>query len=153
VVSSDFFLNTPKWVVFKTQLLTLNSPNLTALLLSRLSFDPAILSTTISELCNISYDDLVKVLNEKQKSRWPRALHELVSSQDRKIDEDFPDVPLLLMGGTDDTLVPVKHTEPWVASRKGNKNIEFFVQENTGHSCTKEMVAKMAIWLSDFLAL
>lgn len=130
-----------------------NSPNLTALLLSRLRLDPALLSTTSEELYKVSYDELFKVMNEKQRGRWPRRLSQIVGEQDRKIDEEFPDLPLLLMGGKEDLLVPVRFTAPWVENRKGNKNVEFFVQDNTGHSCTKEMVAKMAVWLSDLFAV
>jgi len=136
----------------KAMCMVVGCPNLTALLLSRLRFDPEILSTTSSELYKIPYDQLVTALNEKQKGRWSKTLHELVSAQDRLIEEEFPNVPLLLMGGKEDPLVPVKHTEPWVEKRKDNKNIELFVQDNTGHSCTKEMVAKIAVWLSDLLA-
>ena len=134
------------------QVSTLAPTNLTAVLLSCHRVDPTTLSTTTPELYKVPYDALAKVLNDEQKRRWPRALHELVSSQDRAIVEAVPVVPLLLMGGDEDPLVPIKHTEPWVQKRKENEKTELFVQNNTGHSCTKEMVAKMAVWLSDFLA-
>lgn len=128
-------------------------PNLTSLLLSRLRFDPSFVSSTAEELYKVPYEKLHAAMNETQRRRWPRQLSEIVSAGDRAVDEDFPsDMPLLLQNGLLDPLVPYKHTAPWVEKRKGNDKIEFFVQENTGHSCTKEMVAKIAVWVSDLLA-
>jgi pimeloyl-ACP methyl ester carboxylesterase len=133
--------------------MTVGCPNLTALMLSRLGIDSKKLGTTANELYKVPYDDLAQVLDDTQKRRWPRRLHEIASGQDRKIAEEFPDVPLLLMGGKQDPLVPVKFTAPWVEKRSGNSNVEFFVQANTGHSCTKEMVFKLAVWLGDIFAV
>jgi hypothetical protein len=133
--------------------MTVGCPNLTALMLSRLGVDPEKLGTTANKLYKVPYDDLAQVLDDTQKIRWPRRLHEIASGQDRKIAEEFPDVSLLLMGGKQDPLVPVRFTLPWVEKRSGNPNVEFFVQDNTGHSCTKEMVFKLAVWLGDLFAV
>jgi pimeloyl-ACP methyl ester carboxylesterase len=136
--------------------MVVSCPNLTALMLSRLGLDPSLLHTTFDELYEVPYDELVKVLDEKQKPRWPRRLHELMSEGDRKVKEEWEDdMPLLLMGGKQDPLVPVRFMEPWVEERREREKsgeakgkLEVFVQDNTGHSCTKEMVWKMAEWLS-----
>jgi len=129
-------------------------PNLTSLLLSRLRFDPSFVSSAAEDLYKVPYEKLYAAMNETQRRRWPRQLSEIVSAGDRAVDEDFPtDMPLLLQNGLLDPLVPYKHTTPWVEKRKSNDKIEFFVQENTGHSCTKEMVAKIAVWISDLLAI
>lgn len=134
-------------------------PSLTSLLLSRLGIDPASLGTTTTELDSLSYDRLEKVMDEQQKLRWPRALAELVREGDRKVYEEFPaDVPLLICSGKQDPLVPAFYTASWLEKRRRRRrtglpseteegNVKFFVQENTGHSCTKEMVAMMAVWL------
>lgn len=45
------------------------------------------------------------------------------------------------------------HTASWLERRRdrlggdGVADTELFVQDNTGHSCTKEMVAKIADWI------
>ncbi|KAJ5214908.1 hypothetical protein N7468_010587 [Penicillium chermesinum] len=83
----------------------------------------------------------------------------VVSRDDRKVADEFPtDVPLLLCNGVHDKLVPAKHTASWVEDRRRRnqesgieQDITFFMQDNTGHSCTKEMVAMMAVWLRDIL--
>jgi pimeloyl-ACP methyl ester carboxylesterase len=136
----------------EAMVMVVGCPNLSGLLLSRLKLDSALLGITATELYKVSYDELTKIMNETQKKRWPRRLHEIVSEGDRLVEESFPDLPLLLMGGREDPLVPVKFTEPWVEERKRNDKIEFFVQNNTGHSCTKEMVWKMAEWLVNLFA-
>ncbi|KAL3419853.1 hypothetical protein PVAG01_08351 [Phlyctema vagabunda] len=128
-------------------------PNLTALMLSRLGIDPEQLSTTPEELYKVSYDDLTQVMTEQQRKRWPRVLSQLVSEQDRLVDEAFPPVPVLLMGGKQDRLVPVRHTRAWVRQRRGRAEVELFVQDNTGHSCTEEMVGRVSAWLSGLLLL
>jgi pimeloyl-ACP methyl ester carboxylesterase len=133
--------------------MTVGCPNLTALMLSRLGVEPEKLGATANELYKVPYDNLARVLDDTQKIRWPRRLHEIASAQDRKIAEQFPNIPLLLMGGKQDRLVPVKFTVPWVEKRSGSPNVEFFVQDNTGHSCTKEMVFKLAVWLGDIFAV
>lgn len=81
---------------------------------------------------------------------WPHTLDKLVREGDQVVAESLPtDVPILLCNGKYDELVPAKYAEEWVARRKHSKNIKLFVQDNTGHSCTKEMVAMLAVWLSD----
>ncbi|KAI1617571.1 Alpha/Beta hydrolase protein [Exophiala viscosa] len=128
-------------------------PNLSALLLSRLGVDPASLGTTEDEMHNVSYDILEKVMNEEQRRRWPRPLAELVSSGDRKAADEFPaDVRLLLCNGRQDPLVPARHTAAWVRRQQERhcaEKVRFFVQDNTGHSCTKEMVGMLAAWLGN----
>ncbi len=130
-------------------------PNLSSLLLSRLGIDPAALGTTMLELGEVSYDKLENIMDNEQRRRWPRALSELIREGDRKVYEEFPtDVPLLLCSGKQDPLVPAFHTAEWLNKRRENvlapgeeENVKFFVQDNTGHSCTKEMVAMIAAWI------
>lgn len=125
-------------------------PNLTALLLGRLGIDPASLGTTEDELHKVSYEKLERVMNEEQRRRWPKPLAELVGDGDRRVSEEFPaDIPLLLCNGMQDELVPARHTAAWVNDHRcqGASKVDFFVQDNTGHSCTKEMVAMLAAWL------
>jgi len=87
-----------------------------------------------------------------KKRRWPRALAELTSEDDRRVREEFPsDIPMLICCGKQDPLVPAFYTAEWLKKRKeeglSSGNETFFLQENTGHSCTKEMVAMIAAWL------
>jgi pimeloyl-ACP methyl ester carboxylesterase len=127
-------------------------PNLTSLLLDRLGIDPASLGTTAEQLESVSYERLEKVMDEQQKRRWPCALAELIREGDRKVYEEFPaHVPVLLCNGMQDQLVPAFYTASWVerTRRRNGGNANFFVQKNTGHSCTKEMVAMMAAWLGN----
>ncbi len=64
-------------------------------------------------------------------------------------------VPTLICNGKQDQLVPTFLTEEWLEKRRTskqlvpgeNKNVKLFVQENTGHSCNKEMVALISDWL------
>ncbi|KAK9326704.1 Alpha/Beta hydrolase protein [Lipomyces starkeyi] len=124
-------------------------PNLTSLLLSRLDVNPADLNTTAEQLYKVPYDDLYTVMTEEQRRKWPRRLSEILRDSDRAIDEEFPaHIPLLLQNGLLDQLVPYKYTMPWVDKYKNSRAVEFFVQDNTGHSCTKEMVANIAVWLA-----
>ena len=130
-------------------------PNLTALLLSRLGIDPAAFDTTADELGAVSYDRLRKAMEEQQRRRGPRALAEIIRQGDRLIYEEFPsNVPLLICNGKQDRLVPAHYTASWLEKRRAKvsvsgkeENVNFFVQQNTGHSCTKEMVAMIADWL------
>ncbi len=127
-------------------------PNLSSLLLTRLGINAADLDTTSSELDRVSYEKIERVMNDQQRRRWPPALAKLVSESDRKVREEFPpEVPMLICCGKQDPLVPAFYTAEWLKKRReegrslGNET--FFVQENTGHSCTKEMVAMIAGWL------
>lgn len=130
-------------------------PTLGSLLLSRLGLDPSALSTTVSELGDVPYDQLEAVMTKEQRRRWPRALAEIMQKGDRTVYEQFPaDVPLLLCNGKQDPLVPTYFTEKWLQKRRESLftpvedgNVELFVQDNTGHSCTKEMVAMIADWI------
>jgi len=132
-------------------------PTLGSLLLNRLRIDATALHTTVAELGDVSYDRLETVMNDKQRRRWPRALAELVQEGDKKVYEEFPvDVPLIMCNGKQDPLVPAFHTAAWLERRRENilapgeeENVKFFVQENTGHSCTKEMVAMIASWIGN----
>ncbi|KAJ5647264.1 hypothetical protein N7490_003636 [Penicillium lividum] len=127
-------------------------PSLSTLLLGRLGIDPTIGHSPGEPF---DYEKLRQAMNEKQQKRWPRALAEIVCREDQQVMDEFPDVPLLLCNGLYDKLVPAKYTAAWVEERKrrsGKQNIKFFVQDNTGHSCTKEMVAMSAVWLRDILS-
>lgn len=132
-------------------------PTLAPLLLSRLGIDSATLGTTTAELGSVSFDRLEQVMDESQKRRWPRQIAKLIHDGDEKVYEEFPtDVPVLLCNGKHDTLVPASYTALWLRKRHANglapepnKNLKFFVQENTGHSCTKEMVAMIASWIGN----
>lgn len=123
-------------------------PSLTPLLLSRLGIDEA---STDGE--TMSYDDLLQRMTEEQRRRWPKVLADIVERSDMNIAERSPmKVPMLLCNGAVDPLVPAKYTQAWVDRRtQVDKRdlVRLFVQENTGHSCTKEMVALIASWLTD----
>ncbi|KAH8811083.1 hypothetical protein F5884DRAFT_876212 [Xylogone sp. PMI_703] len=118
-------------------------PMLAPLLLSRLGIDPIELNTTMTDLGCVSYDVLEKVMNEEQRRRWPRAVANLLQEEDEKVYESFPsDVPLLICNGKQDPLVPASYTASWLKRRRNKltreeeRNIKFFIQDNTGHSCT-----------------
>lgn len=137
---------------FEAFIIVVGSPNLAPLLLDRLGVDATALGVSKEEAHTVSYDRLLEVMDETQKRRWPKALAEFVQKQDRWADRHFPDVPLLLCAGEDDTLVPPRYTCAWwdrqVARRGGQADSQsMFIQKNTGHSCTKEMVAMIADWL------
>ncbi|PTB40245.1 hypothetical protein M441DRAFT_195800 [Trichoderma asperellum CBS 433.97] len=138
-------------------------PNLTSLLLERLGIDAAVFGVKGEELETIDYDQLEKVMNEQQRRRWPRALAELIREDDKRILEEFPaNVPLFMCNGEYDKLVPSRYTSSWLERRKAmldggmaseESKTRLFIQENTGHSCTKEMVAMLADWLGDLYKL
>lgn len=98
-------------------------------------------------------------MSEVQKRRWPRALSQAVWEGDRAVFERFPrDVPLIVCSGQEDPLVPPGYTERWLERRrevegegKGNREemTRVWVQGNTGHSCTKEMVGLIAGWIAE----
>ena len=132
-------------------------PSLTSLLLSRLGIDPGAVGALAAELDGVCYEKLEKFMDKEQKRRWPQTLAELIREGDKEVYEQFPaDVPLLACNGKQDTLVPASYTASWLERRLVNKislgeeeNVKFFVQDNTGHSCTKEMVAMIATWLGN----
>lgn len=125
------------------------SPNLTSLLLSRLG-----IQSDLSNIDTIDYKKLNELMNPQQRRMWPQTLDKLIRDGDQVVTKSFPtDVPILLCNGKYDKLVPAKYTEEWVARRKDSKNIKLFVQDNTGHSCTKEMVSLLAVWLGDMFQL
>jgi hypothetical protein len=112
------------------------------------------LGTSVAEIGDVSYDRLEKIMKKEQSRRWPRALAELVREGDRKVYEFPPDTPLLMCNGKQDQLVPTFHTASWLEKRRENilvpgeeKKVRFFVQDNTGHSCTKGMVGMIAAWI------
>lgn len=138
---------------FYAYTMVVGCPSLSTLLLSRLGLDPA----SLERDGPFDYEKLRKHMDLTQQRKWPRSLAEIVDREDRQVTNDFPtDVPLLLCNGVHDKLVPAKYTRAWVEERKqtpdGTKqDIRLFIQENTGHSCTKEMVAMMAGWLGEIL--
>lgn len=143
-------------------------PNLTSLLLDRLGIQAAALGADVEadRLDMVGYDRLERVMDIRQKRCWPQALAERARAGDHKVYAEFPvDTPVLLCNGALDPLVPAHFTESWVATQtkktpkqrqvitatrafdNAHTPIEFFLQDNTGHSCTKEMVARLAAWL------
>lgn len=137
---------------FHAYAMIVGSPNLTPLLLSRLGID----HSGTEDILN--YDDLELIMTPEQRHRWPRPLAEMIYRDDCKVTDQFPtNVPLLLCNGVYDKLVPAKYTAAWLEERRrkqtpgDEQDITFYVQENTGHSCTKEMVAMLAGWLRDNL--
>ncbi|QGI82409.1 unnamed protein product [Fusarium fujikuroi] len=143
---------------FEAFAIVVGCPNLTSLLLSRLGLDAVTFGVDQDELDKVPYDELEKVMSEEQRRRWPRALAELVREGDRMARDEFPrTVPLLMCNGKHDALVPTGFSESWLTRRKMAMNGEFaakskariFIQDNTGHSCTKEMVAIIADWIGD----
>lgn len=134
----------------------IGSPHLTALLLDRLRVGTSNLNTAAEDLYKVPYGQLSPFMTEDQRQRWPQTLSELVSRLDRETNENFPqDIPMLIQNGELDTSVPDKFTSPWVQKRKaeGYTNIEYFVQGNTGHTCTKEMVANISNFLVKLFAV
>jgi esterase/lipase len=126
------------------------SPNLTGLMLSRLGVDASILKLTYRDLYTLPYRELATVLTEEQQRRWPESLSKIVQETDRAIEEDFPkDIPMLIQNGELDLLVPSEFATQWAQHTNPDpcKKIECFVQKNTGHTCTKEMVTNTADWL------
>ncbi|KAJ5638781.1 hypothetical protein N7528_001171 [Penicillium herquei] len=138
---------------FHAYTMVVGCPSLSTLLLSRLGIDPS----TVNQDNEFDWEKLQQLMDSTQERRWPRPLAEMVHREDWKAANEFPtDVPLLLCNGVHDKLVPAKYTRAWVEASKqnperANQDIRFFVQDNTGHSCTKEMVAMMAEWLRDIL--
>lgn len=131
------------------------SPNLTALLLDRLQVDTSKLSVATEDLYKVPYAELSSLMTEEQRQRWPQSLSELVSRLDRETNVNFPkNIPILIQNGKEDPLVPDRFTAPWVQKRKaeGYTNVEYFAQENTGHACTKGMVANMSNFLVKLFA-
>lgn len=131
-------------------------PSLTSLLLERLGVDPSSLGVGAEDLHTVEYDELEKVMTEQQRRRWPRALANLVRDTDRKVEQGVPsEMPIFLCNGEYDKLVPARYTKTWLNRREaalkgeGSSKTNLFIQENTGHSCTKEMVAMVADWLGD----
>lgn len=132
-------------------------PTLGSLLLKRLRVDATSLGTSVPELGSVSYNELEAVMTEEQRRKWPRAIAKIVQDSDKKVYEEFPrDVPLMICNGKQDPLVPTFFTEKWLEKRQKkepHQNVEFFVQDNTGHSCTKEMVALIADWIGNMFEL
>lgn len=127
-------------------------PSLTSLLLERLDFDATSVDLEAAQLHEASYDELEAHMTEQQKSRWPRPLATLVRQADLEIGNSFPDVPMMLCNGKYDRLVPAAHTAYWLERRRQRGALgdtELFIQDNTGHSCTTEMVTKIANWIRD----
>lgn len=134
-------------------------PKLTSLLLSRLGVDLEAaareFSVPLDLVHTISYDKLSKILTDEQRQRWPRAVAELTTSLDQVVEQSYPnDIPTFILNGKLDPLVPDKFTAQWVKQRSIERydNIEYFVQENTGHTCTNEMVDNVSKWLVKLLS-
>lgn len=134
-------------------IIVVGCPSLTSLLLERLDFDAASVGLEASQLHEASYDELAENMTETQKKRWPRPLAELVREADMNIEHSFASVPMMLCNGKYDRLVPAAHTAAWLERRRRRgvdvSDTELFIQDNTGHSCTKEMVAKIADWIRE----
>ena len=117
-------------------------PDLSSLLLDRLGVNMSLTATT-------TYQELEVGMTEQQKARWPRPLFDVVREADAKISNGLPELPMLLCNGKYDTLVPAGYTESWVERQKQRAATRLYVQDNTGHSCTLEMVAMIADWLGE----
>ncbi|KAL2824346.1 Alpha/Beta hydrolase protein [Aspergillus cavernicola] len=129
------------------------SPNLTGLMVNRLGVDPAALNSVTQDLYSFAYKDLAAILNEEQKRRWPESLSNVIQAADRAIAEDFPrDIAILAQNGGLDPLVPNDFTARWMQHYEGRDKTDYFVQQNTGHTFTKEMVANIAGWLVGLFA-
>jgi hypothetical protein len=141
---------------FEAFAIVVGCPTLGSLLLNRLGIDPSSLGTAASELGSIPYEKLEKFMTQEQKRRYPHALAESIRAGDRKVLQEFPtDIPALICNGKLDPLVPPFYTAEWLKKRwegglvnQGGDRMDFFVQDNTGHSCTKEMVGMISDWLA-----
>ncbi|PTB63642.1 hypothetical protein BBK36DRAFT_1171118 [Trichoderma citrinoviride] len=148
---------------FEAYAMVVGCPSLSSLLLKRLGVDAVAMGVKAEELDTVTYEDLEKAMDEQQRLRWPRALAELVRQDDKRVFEDFPsELPLFLCHGECDRLVPARYTTSWLQRRSAilkrnvmseNGKTRVFIQENTGHSCTKEMVAMLADWLGGLYEL
>ncbi|KAL6864611.1 hypothetical protein J3F83DRAFT_742425 [Trichoderma novae-zelandiae] len=148
---------------FEAYAMVVGCPNLTSLLLERLGIDAADIGVKAEELETVSYEALEKVMDEQQRRRWPRALAELVRDGDKRLFEEFPsELPVFMCNGEYDKLVPARYTTSWLKRRNAilkrhamteDGKDRLFIQQNTGHSCTKEMVAMLADWLGGLYEL
>jgi predicted esterase len=106
----------------------------------------------------VTWGKLAPTLNTTQRRRWPKLLAEKVRRADRDIFDQFPeDTPIFLLHGKEDPLVPTFYTDDWLRRRreqgKSTENAQLFVQEKTGHSCTKEMIGLITGFLQQQLRL
>ncbi|KAF3407676.1 hypothetical protein DPV78_000489 [Talaromyces pinophilus] len=134
-------------------------PKLISLLLSRLGVDLEAAAQQFKvplDLVHIiSYDKISSILTDEQRQRWPRAIAELTTSLVRVVEQSYPrDIPTFILNGKLDPMVPDKFTAQWVKQRGVERygNIKYCVQENTGHTCTNQMVENVSQWLVGLLS-
>lgn len=135
-------------------IIVVGCPSLSSLLLERLGVEAKALGVTRGEMDSVPSAALRDSMNDLQRRRWPQLLAEKTAHDDRQLFEQFPPTaPLLLCNGKEDPLVPTFYTADWLRRREhaGLKGIDstLFVQERTGHSCTKEMIRLIADWLAE----
>lgn len=138
-------------------IIVVGCPSLTSLLLERLGAKSGALGATRGEMHLVPWPDLYDSMNSIQRGRWPRLLAEKTARDDRQLFQQFPTTaPLLLCNGKEDPLVPAFFTADWLQRREqaGLKGVDttHFVQERTGHSCTKEMIGLITNWLGQHIA-
>lgn len=59
--------------------------------------------------------------------------------------------PVLALCGADDKLVPARYTEKWAKEGQLSANQKVYVQPNTGHVCTPEMIDMLCEWINGFI--
>jgi pimeloyl-ACP methyl ester carboxylesterase len=84
-------------------------------------------------------------LGKEAQKYWPESLHELALSLDSLNVEDG--IKVFILNGENDPSIPPKYSEQFYERNKGNKDIKLFVQPNTVHSCTPEMLDRIGQWL------
>ena len=97
-------------------------------------------------------------MTEQQRRRYPQALADVVRNQDEVVFNSFPSsTPTFVCCGALDPLVPPKHSLAWLKRReevgRGLRQARVFVQDNTAHSCTKEMVGLISEWIDALLVI
>jgi pimeloyl-ACP methyl ester carboxylesterase len=92
---------------------------------------------------------------ERQKlaSALPTSLWETVSKVDCQLETDFR-IRTFILCGRDDPLVPAAFNERWLTQRNRDRHeqIKIFIQPNTGHTLTPEMVDLAGTWLIELLS-
>lgn len=94
-----------------------------------------------------------KTSNHEEQKYFPVSQFERTVATDIELETRFPaGLPTLLLCGETDRLVPCIYTKRWVNINDTNADVELFIQPDTGHMCTPEMVEYARGWLERYLA-
>lgn len=127
--------------------------DLSSLLIHRLLKTPVTDPAYDKRMFYYNYSELP--LNDDQRRvQYPEFFHKYLAQRDQQIFEQFPmsKIKMFAAFGADDTLVPAKLSTIWCEQYiNTNDSSEFFVQPNTGHETTAEMIEKAGQWLARVL--